>query len=116
MKKVKMPTSVGIILAILFSVTFLTHPVEAEAKAKVLAIEGMSYNLSASLGDNLKALIGKKVYVTLDSGKTLAGFVKEVGNHLIHLEKLDGKDFFDALIRIEDIGAIEAKFREFPRR
>ena len=113
MKKVKMPTSVGIMLTILFSVTFLTHPVEA--KAKVLAIEGMSYNLTASLGDNLKALIGKKVYVTLDSGKTLAGFVKEVGSHLIHLEKLDGKDFFDALIRIEDIGAIEAKFREFPR-
>ena len=38
--------------------------------------------------------------VNIGTGKTVAGFVKEVGNHLIHLEKLDGKDFFDALIRI----------------
>jgi len=115
MKKVKMVTSVGIMLVLVFSVSFLTLTVEAEAKAKVVAIGGMTYNVNFSLEDNLKSLIGKKVYVTLDSGKTLAGSVKEVGKHLIHLEKLDGKDFFDALIRIENIGAIEARFREFER-
>jgi hypothetical protein len=30
----------------------------------------------------------------------------------MHVEKLAGKDFYDALIRIEDITAIEAKFRD----
>ena len=115
MKKSRMLSSRGIVLAILFSAAFLAFPADVEAKAKVVVIEGMSYNVSLSLKDNLKSLIGKKVYVTLDSGKTLAGFVKEVGNHLIQLEKLDGKDFFDALIRIENIGAIEARFREFQR-
>jgi hypothetical protein len=55
------------------------------------------------------------VSVTIVSGKTLSGFVKEVGIHLIHLEKLEGKDYFDALIRIENISAIEAMFRNYQR-
>ena len=110
-KKAKVLSSAGIISAILFSAAFFTLP----AEAKVTAIEGMSYNVNSSLADNLKSFIGKKVYVTLDSGKTLAGLVKGVGNHLIHLEKLDGKDYSDALILIKHISAIDVKFRDFQR-
>jgi small nuclear ribonucleoprotein (snRNP)-like protein len=113
--KSKMLRSIGITLTLLFSLAFLTLPTEVEGGAKVVPIEGMSYNVNSSIESNLKSLVGKKVYVTLDSGKTLAGFLKEVGNHLIHVEKLDGKDFFDALIRIENVIAIEAKFRDFQR-
>ena len=115
MKKSKMVGSVGLVLAILFNVTIFMLPAEAEAKTKAVVIEGVSYNVNASLADNLKSFIGKKIYVTLDSGKTFAGFVKEVGNHLMHLEKLDGKDFFDALLRIENISAIDTKFRNIER-
>ena len=75
--------------------------------------EAISYNVNSSLADNLKSLIGKKVYVSLDSGTTLAGFVKEVGNDLMQLEKLDGKDYFDALLKIENIIAIDTRFRGF---
>jgi hypothetical protein len=114
-RKVKILTGVGMTLAMLFSVSFLVLPTGAEAKAKVVAVEGMNYNVNSSVEDNLKKLVGKKVYVSLDSGKTLSGLVKKVGNHLIHLEKLDGKDFFDALIRIKNISAIEARFREYQR-
>lgn len=113
MRKLKIAGSVGIALALMFFVAGLTLPAGAAAAAQVTAVEGMMYNVGASLQDNLKSLVGKKVYVTLDSGKTFAGFVKEVGNNFVHLEKLDGKDFFDALIRIEDISAIDAKFRDF---
>lgn len=115
MKKVRVLSLTGIMMALLFFVIFLILPVGVVAKAKVVAIEGMSYNVNSSLKDNLESLIGKKVYVTLDSGKTMAGFVKAVGNHLIHLEKLDGKDFFDALIRIESIHAVDGRFREYQR-
>lgn len=115
MRKLKIAGSVGIALALMFFVAGLTLPAEAVAAAQVTTIEGMMYNVGASLQDNLKSLVGKKVYVTLDSGKTFSGFVKEVGNNFVHLEKLDGKDFFDALIRIEDISAIDAKFRDFQR-
>ena len=95
MKSSTMIGSWGIALVILFSVTIFMLPAEAEAKTKVVAIEGISYNVNSSLADNLKSFIGKKVYVTLDSGKTFTGFVKEVGNHLMHLEKLVGKDYFE---------------------
>ncbi|MFH1216716.1 MAG: hypothetical protein V1706_09475 [Pseudomonadota bacterium] len=93
----------------------LLHSPLAHAKAEVIAIGGMNYNVNATLEDNLKLFTGKKISVTLASGKNLAGFVKGVGDHLLHLEKLDGNDFSDALIRIENIEAFDARFREFQR-
>lgn len=90
-------------------------PGRAMARAKVVDLPGMAYNTDASLQDNLAPLTGKFIFVTLDSGKTYAGWVKKVGRHFLHLEKLQRKDFYDALIRIEDISAIEAKFRDFQR-
>ena len=51
----------------------------------------------------------------MGSGKTFAGFIKVVGDHLVHLEKLDDKSYFDALLQIEDISAIETKFRDIQR-
>ena len=114
-KKAKILSSLGIAITVLFSTVLFTLPKEAVAKTKVVAIEGMSYNVNSSLADNLKSLVGKKVSVTIVSGKTLSGFVKEVGIHLIHLEKLKGKEYFDALIRIENISAIEAMFRNYQR-
>jgi len=114
-EKAKIPSSTGITIAILFLVVIFALSAQVEAKSKVVAIEGMSYNVNASLEDNLKSLVGKKVLVAVVSGATFSGFVKEVGNHLIHLEKLDGKEYFDALIRIENICAVEAQFRKIQR-
>ncbi len=102
-------------MALLFYGTLLALPGEVQAAPKLVALEGINYSVSASLADNLKAFLGKTVHVTLDSGKSLVGFVKGVGDHLVHLEKLGGKEHFDALIRIEDISAIESRFRKFQR-
>lgn len=93
---------------------FLSFSV-AGAAPSLVDVEGVGYNVTASLADNLTALLGKKVYVTLESGKTFTGTVKAVGNHLLHLEKLAGKDYFDALIRIDSISAIDTRFREVKR-
>ena len=89
----------------------LLLPAVGQAEMKVVPVEGVGYDVGASLVDNLRTLVGKRVYVTLDSGKVFAGTVKEVGDHLLHLEKLDRKDFFDGLIRIDSIGAIDTRFR-----
>ena len=80
--------------------------------SQLQAEEIASYTVNASMNDNLKTFVGKSVYVTLNSGKSLAGYVKEVGPHLLHLEKLSGKEYFDALIRIDDISAIDTRFRK----
>ncbi len=90
---------------------FFHSDIQAQQK-KVTAIEGAQFDTAASLADNLKTFVGKDIFVHLKSGQTLQGYVKSVGNGLLHLEKLAGKDFYDALVRIEDISAFEAKFRD----
>jgi len=83
------------------------------AQARMTAVPGINFSVSAPLPDNLKSFAGKNVYIHLRSGKTFQGSVKSVGDHWVHLEKIAGKEFFDALIRLDDISAIEAKFREY---
>ncbi len=75
----------------------------------------MGYKVNAPLAENIKALTGKKVSLTMNSGSTFTGSVKAVGKGLVHLEKLEGKEYFDALIRIDDISAIDARFRDYQR-
>jgi hypothetical protein len=101
--------------SLLLVLVFLAFPQQVVAEKKVVEIKGVSYNVNSSLLDNLKSLKGKWVSVTTVSGKTFTGFVKEVGPHLVHVEKLAKREYFDALIRREDISAIETRFRQFQR-
>jgi len=81
--------------------------------AQTVAVKGVSFNVGSTLKDNLDSLVGKDIFVGLRSGKVYQGYVKAVGNGLLHLEKIAGKDFYDALIRLDDISAVEVKFRDF---
>ncbi|NPU84439.1 MAG: hypothetical protein HPY65_08105 [Syntrophaceae bacterium] len=96
---------------VLFAAVSVLCPVAAQARSAV-AVEGAKFETAGSIRDNLKIYAGKNVVIHLRSGKTLQGSVKSIGDHLIHLEKLSGRDFYDALIRLEDITAFEARFRE----
>jgi hypothetical protein len=88
---------------------------DAAAGAKTVEIEGVGYNVAHSMAENLSALKGKTVYVTLASGAQIGGTVKDVNNSLLHLEKIVKKDFFDALIRVDSIVAIDTRFRKYER-
>lgn len=111
MKKTKTQCLVWAGSVIFFCALFFA--VSMELSAQTVAVQGINYNVSGSLKDNLKSLTGKDIYLSLRSGKIYQGYVKSVGDHFIHLEKIAGKDFYDAFIRIEDISAVEAKFRDF---
>lgn len=100
-------------LAVFLSMMFLAVPARSQPQPE--NIPGVGYNVSSSLADNLKALVGKKVYVTLDSGQVFAGQVKAVSDQLVHVEKLEGKEYFDALIQIQHISAIDTRFRQLKR-
>lgn len=99
----------------MFLAVSLVYSVEAKAGAQVVPVEGMSYNVNSSLADNVKALKGKRESVVTDAGATFSGILKDVGEHLIHLEKLEGKEYYDALIPIDRISAVVARFREVQR-
>ncbi len=111
MKKVKRLGRVGVILVILISFMLLSSP--GKVVAQVVTHEGVKFEVSQSIRDNLKMLVGKSIYISLKSGKTYQGVLKSVGDHLVHLEKIAERNFFDALIRIDDITAIEAQFRGY---
>jgi len=104
MKKEKI-IRVTVMLAVVLFLSFAGGTAVAKEE------KAASYNVNFSLAENLSAFKGKTVYVHLKSGQTLTGIVKAVGNHLVHLEKLSGKDFYDALVRLDDVSAIDARFR-----
>ncbi|MBI3268056.1 MAG: hypothetical protein HYZ53_03470 [Planctomycetes bacterium] len=52
-----------------------------------------------------------KVELFLRSGQSLSGSVGAVADHYLHLTHLTGKEFYDALIRIEDIAAVAVRVR-----
>ena len=115
MRKSTVAGSVKLTLVVIFLLSIAIPPIYGKAEAKTVAIEGTGYNVNLSLSDNLQSLLGKRVSITLRSGKNFTGIVKVVGNHLVHMEKIEGKEFFDALIRIENISAIDTRFREIAR-
>lgn len=100
-----------VVAAVMLFAFCLVFPGISVAKSPA-PIAGLGFNVGISMQENLKSLVGKDVYVHLRSGDTLQGYVKAVGDVQIHLEKLAGKDFYDALIRLDDISAIEVKFRD----
>lgn len=103
----------GITLALLMTGTLLFTP--GRVVAEVTDLPGVGYDVSASLGENLKSLAGKKIHLSLVGGANLTGTVKAVGNDLLHLEKLEGKEYFDALVRIGEITQIDTRFRDQQR-
>jgi hypothetical protein len=102
----------GFAMVVMFGASFLiTEGIFAQEKGKKEKVE---YKLNVSFEDNLLLFKGKYVRVTLSSGQSMSGYVKEVKLGLLHLEKLGGgRDYHDALIRTEDISAMDAKFRGF---
>ena len=93
----------------------VTVPSMAYAAPEVVPVEGVSFNVNASMTDNLRALHGRHVTLMLDSGSSVSGVVGEVGEHLLHLEKLERKEYFDAAVRIDAIRSVETRFREIKR-
>ena len=111
MKRATQRTLTAVLVIMLFAAIFFISPAAAQDRSAV-AIESAKFDTAGSIKDNLKIYAGKDVVIHLRSGKSFQGYVKAIGDHFVHLEKLSGRDFYDALIRIEDITAIEAKFRD----
>jgi len=73
--------------------------------------EAAGFDVNTSMMENLAALKGKSVTLTLSSGQTITGIVSDVKGNLLHLAKLSQKEFYDALVAIDHITAIETKVR-----
>jgi hypothetical protein len=64
-----------------------------------------------SMKDLLVQHKGKQVSVRLSSGQELSGYIEEVGDQLIHLAKITGMEYFEAMVRIETVEALVVRAR-----
>ena len=75
----------------------------------------MSSTFKAGLHDSLKdvitRLIGERVELALRSGRAYSGKLTMVGDGIVVLSELDGKEFYDAVIAMSDLVAVEVKVR-----
>ena len=71
-------------------------------------------NAAHSIADSLRQAMTLQASVTLHlrSGSQLAGQVADVGDHAVVLQALSQREFYDALVRIEDITALETRARD----
>ena len=60
---------------------------------------------------NLEGQKGKRVRLRLVSGGDLDGVVKSVGAAAVHVERLAGMEFFDAVVRLDQIAAVIVRVR-----
>ena len=68
-------------------------------------------NASDGIREVLTANIGKRVSVRTDTGEGLEGNVASVGLQLVHIEKLTGKEFYDAVVKIDRISSVVVRVR-----
>lgn len=71
-------------------------------------------NASQSMGDNLRHLAEAKktVELVLRNGKSYKGKLGAVGDHSVVVTQIAGRDFFDALVLIDEIVAVEVQARD----
>jgi hypothetical protein len=96
---------------VLIAAVFITVVCLFTAGGPVNAQDKMGFNPSDGIREVLTANVGKRVAVRTDAGETLEGSVSTVGTQLVRLEKLTGKDFYDALVRIDKISSLTIRVR-----
>jgi len=66
-------------------------------------------------GESVKTVlddaVGKQVTLLMISGQELTGTVAKVGDHVVQLMRLSGRDFFDGVILLERVDGVILKVR-----
>ena len=66
---------------------------------------------TATMREILAERVGKRATLRLQSGEDLNGTVVAVGDSLVHLTRLAGKDYFDAVVSIDRVSAVVMQMR-----
>ena len=67
---------------------------------------------SDSMKDVLERLVGSRVEITMRAGATLSGKLTMVGNDVAVLSELTRKEFYDSVVSIGDVVAVEIRVRD----
>jgi hypothetical protein len=75
-----------------------------------VAEEKTQINTAFSVKQTLSSFTGQRVLLKTASGD-IEGTVVSVGDHIVHIAKLSGKDFYDAVVVIDQIIAVVFRAR-----
>ena len=54
----------------------------------------------------LDASLGRTVTLNLASGQEISGTVTKVGDHVVHLSRVVGREFYDAVVLLDRVNAV----------
>ena len=58
------------------------------------------------------ASLFQRLALRLGSGDEIEGTVTQVGKSLVHVSRLSGKEFYDAVISIDKVSAVRIRVRD----
>jgi hypothetical protein len=96
---------VNFVLALLLVIATLTGPATVTAQDAPLEINADAIKV------NLERQTGKRVRLRLLSGQDIEGNVVAVGAAAVHVGRLVGAEFFDAVVRLDQIAAVVVRVR-----
>ena len=91
---------------------FCTMLVAAMMFSGLCTAAPLTVNKSDSVAGVLATQKGNRVTVRLQSGEELSGKVITVGDQVLQLGELSGKEFFDAVIPLDSVAAVIIRVRE----
>jgi hypothetical protein len=92
-----------LLLPVMLVLALITAAVAEEAKMAIVNEDTIRTVLAKQ--------VGKQVTLKLDSGEELGGVVRTVGEHVVHVEKISGKEFFDAVVDLDEVAAVILRVR-----
>ena len=78
----------------------------------LMATYALNVDPKNSFKDVVKGLEGAQVELILSSGRSYIGKLKMVGDFVVVVSELSGKEFYDAVIEGSDIVAVEVRVRD----
>ena len=71
--------------------------------------------LDVKSGDTVRTIlerhVGKRVGLVVTNGPELTGVVTTVGDKVVHLSELTGREFFDAVIALDHVAGVVVRVR-----
>lgn len=100
----RLPRRAVLVAMVVAAVTLPCPPARAQdAKLEVTAAD--------TVKTVLQRQTGKRVSVVLPSGPELSGVVTRVGDNVVHLSEISGREFFDAVVSLDRISAVVIRAR-----
>ena len=87
-------------------------PMKAQEKPAAQVATAVRFEEQDSVSSLLKRHEGRVVKLRLaGSGEEITGKVQKVGKELVHLSEVAGREFYDALVRVDQVSAVVVQAR-----